>query len=257
MHNTLQDIITGEVSAFLLIFMRFGVALMIMPGIGEMFVSPQIRLNFAIALSFVLTPFLAHSLPPLPGDAVPMVELLLSEAFIGFFIGTVMRILVSALDTAGMIISIQAGYSNAQVFNPVTSTQGSLVGSLYSTLGVTLLFVTNMDHYMLASVVESYRIFPSTGSLIDVESAYHVILNVVSIAFKTGVQLAMPFLLVGLLLQIALGVMGRLMPQIQIFFLAMPVQIFISLVIMTMVISAGMLYWLDNFQSVLAGAFLQ
>jgi flagellar biosynthetic protein FliR len=255
MHNALQDIIGTEVSAFLLIFMRLGVALMIMPGIGEMFVSPQIRLNFALALSFVLTPFLAHNLPPLPSDAVPMVELLLSEAFVGFFIGTVMRIFVSALDTAGMLISIQAGYSNAQIFNPVTSTQGSLVGSLYSTLGVTLLFVTNLDHYMLASVVESYTVFPGTGHLIDARSAYEVILHIVSLSFETGVQLAMPFLLVGLLLQIGLGVLGRLMPQVQIFFLAMPMQIFISLVILSMVISVGMLYWLNNFQGVLGGAF--
>lgn len=254
MHNTLQDIIAGEISAFLLVFMRLGTALMIMPGIGEMFVTQQTRLNFALAFSFVLTPFLAHSLPPLPSQAVPMVEMLLSEAFIGLFIGTIMRILVSALDTAGVVVSIQAGYSNAQVFDPVTATQGSLVGSLYSLLGVTLLFVTSMDHYMLASVVDSYQLFPATGHLIDTHSAYQVVLTVTAIAFKTGVQLAMPFLLVGLLLQIGLGVLSRLMPQVQIFFLAMPLQIFISLILLTMVLSAGMLFWLDTFQSALIGA---
>jgi len=144
MQSLLQDIVVGHIFAFMLIFMRLGMALMIMPGIGDSFVSPQIRLHFALAMSFVLTPFLATNLPPIPKESVEMITLLVTEAFIGIFIGTVMRIMINALDTAGSVISIQAGLSNALVFNPATASQGSLVGALYSVTGVTLLFVTNM-----------------------------------------------------------------------------------------------------------------
>src|SRR4051812_47900789 len=100
MQSLLQDLIVGHVFAFLLIFMRLGTALMIMPGIGDTFVSPQLRLSFALGMGFVLTPFLAHNLPAPPAQAVVMVELLMTEAFIGLFIGTVMRIMIGALDTA-------------------------------------------------------------------------------------------------------------------------------------------------------------
>lgn len=254
MQSLLQDIVIGHVFAFMLIFMRLGMALMIMPGIGDSFVSPQVRLHFALGMSFVLTPFLATNLPPIPKESVEMITLLLSEAFIGVFIGTVMRIMINALDTAGSVISIQAGFSNALVFNPATASQGSIVGALYSVTGVTLLFVTNMHHYMLASVVDSYAVFPASGTLIDIASVYEVIAQTVNTAFKLGVQLAMPFLIVGTLVQVGFGLLGRLMPQVQIFFLALPVQILLSLVLLTMVMSAGLLYWLGVFESAVSGA---
>ncbi len=71
MQTLLNDIIAGHVFTFLLIFTRFGTALMIMPGVGDTFVSPNIRLLFAIALSFVVTPFLAPHIPTIPGSAFP------------------------------------------------------------------------------------------------------------------------------------------------------------------------------------------
>ncbi len=253
MQSLLQDIVVGHIFAFMLIFMRLGMALMIMPGIGDSFVSPQVRLHFALGMAFVLTPFLAPNLPPIPKASVDMIVLLMTEAFIGIFIGTVMRIMVNALDTAGSVISIQAGFSNALVFNPATASQGTLVGALYSVTGVTLLFVTNMHHYMLASVVDSYMVFPANGTLIDIKSVYEVIAQTVNVAFKLGVQLALPFLIVGTLVQVGFGLLGRLMPQVQIFFLALPVQILLSLVMLTMVLSAGMMFWLSSFENAVGG----
>ena len=254
MQSLLQDLVVGHVFAFLLIFTRLGLALMIMPGIGDTFVSPQIRLLFALAMSFVLTPFLAPNLPAMPAESAAIVGLLLSEALIGVFLGTIMRIMIGALDTAGMVISIQAGFSNALVFNPATATQGSVVGALYSMLGITLLFVTNMHHYMLASVVDSYQLFPASGHMLDTESLAEVIKRTVSLSFKIGVGIATPFLVVATLMHVGFGLLGRLMPQVQIFFLAMPVQIMLSLVMLTMVMSAGILYWLGGFESAVSGA---
>ncbi len=253
MPPVLHEIVIGNVSAFLLVFMRMGLALMIMPGIGDSFVPPQVRLLFALAISLVLAPFLAGSLPPLPEGSFPVVTLLVSEAFIGIFIGTVMRIMITALDTAGMIISIQSGFSNALVFNPVTSSQGSVTGALLSSLGVTLLFITNMHHYMLAATVESYQLFPA-GNLPDISSLSEIISRTVSAAFQIGVQLALPFLIVGTLVQTGFGLLGRLMPQIQIFFLAIPMQILLSLVMLSMTLSAILLFWLGSYQNVVASA---
>lgn len=249
MSSLLQDIVVGNLFAFLLVFMRFGMALMIMPGIGDSFVSPQIRLLFALAVSFVLAPFLAPSLPTIPSQDLALVMLLISEAFIGIFIGTIMRILVSALDTAGMVTSMQSGFATAMMFNPVTSSQGSIIGAVYSSLGVTLLFVTNMHHYMLASVVESYQMFPASGLLPDIDSMMEAIARTVSTAFKIGVQMAVPFLVVGIITQTGFGLLGRLMPQIQVFFLTIPIQIVMSLVMLSLTLSAGIMYWLNGFES--------
>jgi flagellar biosynthesis protein FliR len=253
MQSLLQDLIIGHLFAFLLIFTRLGTALMIMPGIGDTFVSTHVRLCFALAMSLVLTPVLQHNLPAPPAQAGLMVALICTEAFTGILIGMVMRIMLGALDTAGMVISIQAGYSNALVFNPATATQGSLISSLYSLLGITLLFATDLHHYMLASIVDSYQLFPAMGNAVDAESSFRLVLRTISGAFKIGVEISTPFLIVGTLVQIGFGLLGRLMPQVQIYFLAMPLQILLSLIMLTMVLSAGVLYWLTAFQGAVGG----
>jgi len=250
----LNDIVAGNIATFLLIFMRLGMALMVMPGIGDSYVSPQVRLHFALAMSLVMTPFLSPSLPVLPSSSPDMITLLLSEAFIGLFIGMVMRIMVSALDTAGSIISMQSGLSNGTIFNPQTATQGSMISGFYTMLGVVLLFVSNMHHYMLAAIVESYQLFPAATKAPDMMPLLDVMTHTVSAAFRIGAQMAFPFIVVGLLIQIGFGVLGRLMPQVQIFFIAQPLQIMLSLVILSMCLSAGMLYWLGAFKDVVATA---
>lgn len=254
MQNILNDLLVGNAFAFLLIFMRFGMALMLMPGIGDSFVPQQTRLLFAVALSFVMMPILmaSGSIPAMPANTAALVGLLMTEAFIGIFLGTVMRILVTALDTAGSIISIQSGFSNALMFNPVTATQGSLVGGLYSTLGVVLLLTTNMYHFMLASVVESYQAFPADAALPAMRDFSDAIVQAVSLSFKIGAQMSLPFLVVGLLMQIGFGLLGRLMPQVQVFFLAMPLQIWLSLLILALALSSGMLFWLGWYEDMIA-----
>lgn len=251
MHGFLQDLIVSHLFAFLLIFMRFGTALMIMPGIGDSFVSPSIRLLYALGLSFVLTPVLGAQLPSIPTQTVLLVGLLLSEAMIGLFIGTLMRIMVSALDTAGTIVSVQAGLSNANIFNPATESQAAVISALYSALGVTLIFATNTDHNMLAAVVNSYQLFPAKDGFPDMGSLSEAISKTTTLAFKVGAQLAFPFLVVGTLMQVGLGLLGRLMPQIQIFFVAMPLQILLSFLIMLVAVSVGVIYWLDGYSTML------
>jgi flagellar biosynthetic protein FliR len=256
MQNFLQELVVGNIFAFLLIFMRFGLALMIMPGIGDSFVSPMIRLLFALAISFVLTPVLASHLPAMPSSTGVLLMLLMTEAFIGVFIGLVMRILVSALDTAGTIVSIQAGLSNSTLFNPTTDSQGSIMSAVYSSLGVTVMLAADVHHQMLSAVVDSYQMFPASGVFPDMGNLSEVISKTVTVAFKIGVQMSIPFLIVGTLVQVGLGLLGRLMPQVQVFFLAMPLQIFLSLLMLVMVISAGIMYWLNGYDTILTQSLL-
>ncbi len=256
MQSFLQELIVGNIFAFLLIFMRFGLALMIMPGIGDSFVSPMIRLLFALSISFVLTPVLAPHLPAIPGNTNTLLMLLISEAFVGVFIGTVMRILVSALDTAGTVVSIQTGLSNATLFNPAADAQGSIMSAVYSSLGVTIILTADIHHQMLAAVVDSYQLFPASGAFPDMGSISEVITKTVTVAFKTGIQLGIPFLVVGTLVQVGFGLLGRLMPQIQVFFLALPVQIFLGLLTLLLVLSSGIIFWLNGYETILTQSLI-
>lgn len=244
----LEDFLTTGVFAFMIIFVRFGTALMIMPGIGDSFVPGNIRLMIALAICFVMTPLIMPSMPsPLPGFGT-MLALIAMEFITGLFIGTIARILMTALDTAGMMISMASGISNAQMFNPGLATQGSLFGAFLSIMGVTLLFVTNLHHLMIHGLVESYHMFP-IGGVPDTGSMAELITKAVSSAFMVGFQIALPFIVISLMIYVGMGVLARLMPQIQVFILAIPLQIMLALTTMGLVLSTIMLFWLSTFET--------
>lgn len=243
----LDAIITGGIFAFLMVFVRIGSAMMMMPGFGDNFIPAQIRLLFALALSLVLTPILREYVPAQPPTAVAMVVLLVMEATIGIFIGMIARVIVMALATAGMVISMQSALASAQVFNPTLGGQGSLVGSLLSLLGVVLIFATDLHHMLIVAARDSYALFP-VGGMLDTGSMADLMAQMVSGSFLLGVQIAAPFMVVALIMYLGFGVLARLMPQIQIFFLALPVQILVSLVTLLLVVSAGMLFFLKRFE---------
>lgn len=253
MQEFLQTVVVGNIFAFLLIFMRFGTAMMIMPGIGDSFVSPAIRLLFVLAISFVLTPVLSAHLPAIPPSTDQMVTLLVSEAGIGIFIGSVMRLMLSALDVAGSIVSAQMGLSNATLFNPATDAQGSIVSAIYSSVGVTILLVSGLYGQMLAAIAGSYQLYPASPDVFPAAGDLsETILKIIAMAFKTGVGIALPFIVVGTLVQVGFGMLGRLMPQVQVFFLALPLQILASLIMLAGTLSIGILYWVNGYEALLS-----
>ena len=245
--ETLQHFITTGVFAFILTFVRVGTALMIMPGLGDSFTPQNVRLHLALALALVMAPVVAPHMPdPIPGTTM-LLSLIVMEFIIGMFIGTVARILMAALDTAGMIMSMQSGLGNAQLFNPAFSTQGSILGAFLSVMGMVLVFSTNLHHLLIMGVADSYNMFP-VGSLPDVGGMANMIGQAISASFRIGVQVTATFIVVGLMIYIGMGVLSRLMPQIQVFMIAIPVQILISLMTLALILSAGMLFWLHQFE---------
>lgn len=245
--SLLEEFLVQGVFAFILTFVRIGAALTIMPGVGDTFTPQQIRLYIALGLSLVLSPLVAQHLPnPVPTTAV-LFTLIVMEFVVGIFIGTIARIFMVALDTAGMAISMMSGLGNAQVFNPAFATQGSLVGALFSVTGVLVLFATNMHHLLFFGLVGSYELFP-VGAVPDAGSMAELMARAVASSFMIGIQIASPFIVVSLLIYIGMGVLTRLMPQIQVFLLALPLQIILSIVTLGLVISTIMLFWVSKFE---------
>ncbi len=247
MESTLQDFLSSGVLAFMLTFVRIGTAIMIMPGLGDSFVPERIRLHISLAMTLVLFPLVLPHIPsPIPGT-FQLVILIAMEFVVGLFFGTIARVLMLALDTAGMIISTTSSLSNAQLFNPTLATQGSLVGAFMSVTGVIVLFSLNLHHLLITGVIESYDLFP-LGFIPDPGGMANLMAHMVSESFAIGIKIGAPFLIMTLMLYIAMGVLSRLMPQMQIFMIAMPLQILVSLVILMMVLSASFTYWAQQFE---------
>lgn len=242
-----QDFLVTGVFAYLVVFVRFGTAIMIMPGIGDSYVSARIRVLLAAAITFALFPVLFKFMPSEMPGTFGLVLLIMSEFVVGLFFGTIMRIFMSAVDTAGMVVSIQSGLGNAQVFNPQLAGQGSLIGAFLSVTAVVLLFATNLHHLLLMGMFESYEMFP-VGALPDSGSMADLVARAVEASFTIGVKMAAPFIIIGILLYAMMGVLSRLMPQIQVFMIALPLQILVALITLSMVLYAMYSYWLGEYE---------
>jgi flagellar biosynthesis protein FliR len=252
MVNELQTLLTTNLFAWLLIFTRVGTAMMSLPGFGEAFVSTRIRLLLSLAVSLVLVPVIGPKLPAMPAQTFMLFALIGAEAFYGAFIGLLARLIVATVETAGMIIAMQISLSNASVFNPAMAAQSSLTSALLGMCALVLLFATDLHHLMLLAVADSYSVFipgemPNFG---DFASAYGQLL---SQSFLVATQLSAPFIILGLVFYLGLGLLARLMPQLQIFFIAIPAQIYLGLLVLGLTLSAVMMMWLQYAQSTLQG----
>jgi flagellar biosynthetic protein FliR len=246
----LERLLTAEVFSLLLVFARTGTALMLLPGFGENYVSARFRLLLALAFTIVVAPVVASHLPPLPASPVILALLVGGEVGIGIFIGTVGRIMVVTLEIAGSLVSFQVGLASAAIFNPLISDQGQLLSVLITITGMVLLFQTDMHHLMLRAIVDSYTLFVP-GALPPMGDFTETISKLVARSFLIALQMTAPFLVVATMMYIALGLIARLMPQLQIFFLALPLQIALGFLILVLTLSTIMLWFLNNFADVM------
>lgn len=247
----LEHLVTAEVYALMLVFARIGSALMLMPGIGEAYVSARTRLLLAAAMAVLVTPVIQPHLPAMPASPVSLSLLLCGEIGIGIFIGTIGRIMLISLEIAGTLISFQTGLASAQIFNPLVSDQGQLISVLITIAGMVMVFQTDMHHLMLRGLVDSYTLFVP-GQLPPLGDFTETVSHTVARAFLVGMQISAPFMVISTMMYIALGLVSRLMPQLQIFFLALPLQIALGFLVLMLTFSSLLLWFLTNFSDVMS-----
>jgi flagellar biosynthetic protein FliR len=236
----------GIVLAFILTFARAGAMIMLLPVIGDAGVPGRVRLAFALAVSAALAPVVADQYPTTAPAPLALAALVAREVTAGILIGTMARLIMSALDTAGFLIANQTGLAFAQTFDPGQGVQGAIISTFLSLIGALLVFETGLHHLAIGAIARSYDLIPPAGA-IPVGDMAELSLHLVSSAFALGLQLAAPFLVFGFLIYVALGVMSRMMPQLQAFFLAMPINILIGFVLLAFLLGAMMTTFLDFF----------
>ncbi|WP_422367571.1 flagellar biosynthetic protein FliR [Pelagibius sp.] len=246
----LAELLPAQIFALLLIFVRMGTALMLMPGFGESYISSRVRLLLALMVSLVIHPAVAPSLPALPASPMALILLIFGEAFIGLFLGSLARILMSALSIGGMMIATVTGLANALTSDPTAAQQGSIAGSFLSTLALLIILVLDLHHLLLRGVIDSYQLFVPGQPLLTGDLS-QMITRVVAKAFLLGFQIASPFIAIGLIFNLGLGLLARLMPQMQVFFIAIPLQILIGLAVLMIALPAIMGWFISGFQDVM------
>jgi flagellar biosynthetic protein FliR len=237
---------------YLLIFARVGAMLMLIPALGETAIPARMRLGFALAMSAVLYPLISSQLPALPTNLPEIVVVVLHEVAVGLILGAIARLAVSGTQAAGAVIASSSGLSVAQAADPTNGgMQGALIGAFLSFLGIALIFATDLHHVALSAIHDSYMIFTPKEPLMFGDAAQTVV-DTVAGAFVIGVQMSAPFIVFGLVFNLGMGILSRLMPQLQVFFIAMPATVGVGLILMALLLTMMMGLYLMHFEGVLA-----
>ncbi len=237
-----------------LIFARIGAILLSLPGIGESYVPPRIRLSLALVVSLALWPVVAPSLPGLPASLGGAVGWIIREVVTGLMIGVILRAFTAALSVAGEVVSLQTTLSFAQTTNPLQAQPGTTISAFLLLLGTVLIFATDTHHLFIAGLVGSYELIAPARPLVTGDFV-ELAVRTVADSFILGVQLAAPVIVFALIFNLAAGLVGRVMPAFQIFFAAAPLSIILGLSIFALSLGVLGTVFIDRYRA-LANLFV-
>src|SRR5262245_24762630 len=237
-------------ATFMLMFARIGTMVMLLPGLGEVNIPQRVRLTVALMLTLVLFPLHRAAFTLDLKSFAPVVMLLGQELFVGVVLGLAARLTISALQVAGSIIAQQLGLGFVTAVDPTQGQQGVIVGNFLTILGITLLFATDLHHLVIAALHDSYSVF-HPGEIPLAGDVAALVTRSTAAAFRIGVQLAAPFLVFGLLFNLGLGVLSRMMPQMQVYFVGVPLSILLGFLALVLVIGTMMGTFLGYVEGVL------
>lgn len=233
------------VPKFLLIFARLSALLITLPVLNSSVIPGQVRILFAFVLSFILVTLLPdpglHFLSPLS-----FFILVGREILFGALIGLGANILFEAFAMAGGLIARQLGMGIANVMDPSSQEQQPIFGQFFLFVMIAFLFATNGHHMLVVTLFDNFSLLPlSQGIFAD--GAGETIVRTMSTALTYSVKLALPAMIFLLILDTAFAFLARVMPQMNVFFVTLPLKVGIGFFIM--IIS------MDIFQSMFDSLF--
>jgi flagellar biosynthetic protein FliR len=233
-----------------LVFARVAALVMTMPGLSEQAVPPRVRLAFALVLSLSLFPLAQSVLPAVPESTGAMFGVVIREVLIGLMMGAVMRMFMTALSVTGELVSLQTTLSFAQTANPMEAQPSASLTTFLTMLGITVLFATNLHHYFISALFNSYSIFAPAKNL-PLGDAAQLAVQTSAKSFALGVQLAAPVIVFALVFNVATGLVGRVMPQFQVFFVASPLQVLLGLAVFALSLGTLIMVWVARYRDVI------
>jgi flagellar biosynthesis protein FliR len=247
---TFADLTAAALYGGFLVFARVAAAFMLLPGFGETHLPPRVKVVAALLVAAAM----AGSVPGRP-ELVPMPATMAgqigAEIVVGLLLGTVARALFNALHVAGTVIAQQAGLG--LIIPASVEPEGvSAVAQILLFGAISLVFALDLDRQLLLAIRDSYALFP-LGRLPDPGSMALHVTRTVSDAFSLGVSLSLPFLVIGFILYVGLGVINRAMPQMMVFFVAAPGFTIIGLVLLAVTLPMLLWTWAGAFDAALFG----
>lgn len=231
----------GWAFAFMLVLCRCGAAVMLMPGLGEIELPATVRVGLTLSLVVLVLPGVGLVQPP---GVLAMATMVGSELLCGGVLGWLARCVVLALPMAGQIISLMLGLTSIVAPDPALG-QSSVLMRLFSLAATVLVMGTGLWAMPVAALAGSYTLVPM-GHLLSVTDSLTAAVDGVSTAFGLALRLAAPLVIASVVWQASLGMLSRLIPQLQIYFAAMPGQILGGLALLALLATGMAEIWTET-----------
>jgi flagellar biosynthetic protein FliR len=217
---------TANLVAFLLCALRIAAWLEISPPFATSGTPRLVRLMLAAGVALAVT---GDSLPHAPAaEFGPLVTSAVEQLFIGAALGFLTRLLFSAVEAAGSLIDLAGGFSLAFAYDPLSATNTSVFGRFYGVLATTLIFATNAHLVILQGFLRTFSSLPLDGTL-SLSQLDQTLVHGVTAMFVAALQIAAPLLAVLFLADVALGLLSRISPQLNVFQVSFPLKIMLTL----------------------------
>ncbi len=237
------DIPAGYIVTFILVFLRLGILMTFLPFFGSRSLPPQFRVGLILALSIVMTPAVHAVVQPPENSHAAAAEaagsplwaesdipvMVIKETIFSFVLALTVRFIFYAVDTAGQMIATTMGLSMATVFNPEIG-QSTEIARLYGILAFLLFLSIDAHHYFIYAFVKSFEHVAVGGA--DIKSMVSAGIALSGRVFILAVKLSAPVVTVVMIINIMLGLLSKLIPQFNIFFVGYPVYITMGYVVM-------------------------
>ncbi len=236
----------------MLVLARIGGAVMLLPGLGEAEVPATIRLALVLALVALLLPVLGPSLPPMPEAPTELLRLVALETAIGLWIGLLARLLALALSQAGQVIGLMIGLASPLQGDLLFGAQGVALSRMLALMAAVVVLGSGLYALPLRALSESYAVLPPGAPLAAGPVAESVTVAAGE-SLALALRLAGPFVLLAVLGNLALALLSRVAPQVQVFIIAAPAQILAGILLLALLLPALLATWQEAARSGLAG----
>jgi len=220
---------------FAVLFVRPGMLVMAAPTFGGAWAPTQVRIGLTLLLTFMLIP-IVHV--PAVASEVGLALIVLRELAIGLAIGFGVKALITGAELAGHLSGYSIGFSYGSVVDPQSGVRNNMIAALYGNLALLTFFATNAHHTLIRAMVSSYAVMPIGAGHLD-GSLVGSVTEMLGLVFVLGVRLAMPLVVVLLLVELAMGLIARAAPMLNLLIAGMPVRIVVGLLVVSGVVGVA------------------
>jgi flagellar biosynthetic protein FliR len=241
-----------QVQQFLLVVIRVGCILFFFPLWDSKLIPSHIKVYSILVIAAALTPVVAPTLPPFPQTWPGMAALVLRELLLGLSLGLVVLIVFSGVHMAGELLGMQMGFAMVSLIDPNSGAPISVIADLLVLTATTLFLAVNGHHLLLAVLAQSFTEVPVGGTMLPPGNVFALVVPLSRIMFQLAIKVVAPVLLVLFLAQVAMGLVARVVPQVQVMILSFPLTIALGLLFLSLTLMvagpylAGRFAWFET-----------